>query len=121
GAGGCVVAEASDDGCIAIGREGDRPSLGRLPQSARADQFRLLTPRSTAPGPNPRRAGAIVIVRPSDDCGVAVRGNGYGRPLLGVPDGPEADEFGLLRPESAASGPHPGRPIVIVVAQSSDD
>src|SRR5690242_15438185 len=60
GADAAVVKNASDDGGVTVGGEGDGGTLECTPCGARADQFgSLLRPDAAAPRPHPRGPDGI--------------------------------------------------------------
>jgi hypothetical protein len=73
-----VVARPTDDGGVAVRRNGDRLTLINCRANRTgADQFAaLLGPHPIAAREDPRRPGERLIVRPADDHGVTLRRNG---------------------------------------------
>src|SRR5208282_3861312 len=124
-----VVAIATHDGGVAVGRQHDGVTLiGGSADNAAADQLgSLLGPDPAALGEHPRRSntGVLVlvdwiVVPPAHDGGGAVGGQRNGLTFVGRSNSAAADQLGsLLGPDTAALGEHPRRPDATVVGKSA--
>lgn len=96
---------------------------GRGVDEAGTDELGALhAPALSVPAPDPGSADPFVVVDPSDDGRVAVRGKAHRiAELSGDREGRYEKFRSLLEPDSYASGPDPGCADRMVVARRSDD
>ncbi len=94
-----VVRGPADDRGVAVRRKSHRRSLRGGTDRVGSDQPGLLRPGAGRACEDPRGAGRVVVERPSDDEGVAVRRDRHGRPLARRANPPRTDELAALRHE----------------------